>query len=312
MEADHRWFRVLPGVLLCALLWGSAFPCIKTVYAIWAKQGIETGLADYWWFAGVRFTLAGAMLLAVARRPWAEFRATRFPKLAGFALTQTFGQYLLFYLAIAVASGSLAGLLTSTGSFWWIVLAPLLAGGPWPTRRQWLALAVGGAGITLATATPGAGAGRPWLGALLMIGATGMGALGVIQFGRLRPTIGARAATGFSLGGGGLLLLVCGAAAFPRAGLLMSPAVIGITCWLSFVSAAAFGLWNHLSTRHPVPLLAGYRFLIPICGMTEALVFLPGESAGPGLLAGAALVIASLVMAQLAVPVIPPAARENP
>lgn len=301
VEADHRWFRVLPGVLLCAVLWGSAFPCIKTAYGIWERAGLDIGLAEYWWFAGVRFTLAGAMLLAVARRPVAEIRATRLSRLIGFTLTQTFGQYLLFYLAIAVASGSLAGLLSSTGSFWWMLLAPLMAGAPWPTRRQWLALAVGATGITLATAAPGSGAGRPVLGALLMTGATGLGAMGVIQFGRLRETIGARAATGFSLGGGGLMLLACGAAAFPRAAELMSPPVIWLTCWLAFVSAAAFGLWNHLSTKHPVPLLAGYRFLIPLCGMTEALIFLPGETAGWGLIAGAALVVGSLVMAQRAV-----------
>lgn len=301
MEADHRWFRVLPGVLLCALLWGSAFPCIKTVYAIWDQQGLEAGLADYWWLAGVRFTLAGALLLAVARRPGREFRATSKRRLLGFTLTQTFGQYLFFYLAIAVASGSLAGLLSSTGSFWWMLLAPLMTGGPWPNRQQWTALVVGALGITLATAAPGAGAGKPLLGALLMIGATGLGAVGIIQFGRLRETIGARAATGFSLGGGGLMLLACGAAAFPRAGQLMSPPVIVLTCWLAFVSAAAFGLWNHLSTKHPVPLLAGYRFLIPLCGMTEALLFLPGESAGWGLIAGAVLVVGSLVLAQRAV-----------
>lgn len=286
---------------MCALLWGSAFPCIKTVYGIWENQGIQTGLVDYWWFAGVRFTFAGVLLLVVARRPWAEFKATRKSRLLAFALTQTFGQYLLFYLAIAAASGSLAGLLSSTGSFWWMVLAPLLAGAPWPTRRQWLALAVGGAGITLATLAPGSGEGQPVLGALLMIGATGMGALGVVQFGELRKTIGARAATGFSLGLGGLLLLACGQASFPRAGLLMSAEVISITLWLSFVSAAAFGLWNHLSTKHPVPLLASYRFLIPICGMTESLLFLPDESAEWGLLAGAGLVVISLVMAQRSV-----------
>ncbi|WP_353566662.1 DMT family transporter [Haloferula sargassicola] len=298
MEGDHRWFKVLPAALLCAVLWGSAFPCIKTVYAIWARAGLDLALTDYWWFAGVRFSLAGLMLWTVARRPWTEVKATRKATLLSFTLTQTYGQYLLFYLAIAVASGSLAGLLAGTGSFWWMVLAPLLAGAPRPRGRQWIALAIGGLGITLATAAPGAGAGRPGLGALLMMGATGLGAVGIIQFGKMRASIGARAATGFSLGVGGLMLLVTGAPAFAHAGQLMTPPVIGLTCWLAFVSAAAFGLWNHLSTRHPVPLLAGYRFLIPICGMTESLLFLKDETAGWGLAVGAMLVVGSLVVAQ--------------
>lgn len=300
MDEDHRWTRILPGALLCALLWGSAFPCIKTVYGIWEREGIEPVLADYWWFAGVRFTLAGSLLLLIARRPLAEFRATPKRRLAGFTLTQTFGQYLVFYLAIAVSSGSLAGLLTSTGSFWWMLLAPLLAGSAWPNRNQWAALALGGLGVTLATLAPGAGAGRPVLGSLLMLASTAFGALGVIQFGRLKETIGARAATGFSLGGGGLMLLVTGAAAFPRVTVLMTPQVIVLTIWLALVSATAFSLWNHLSTRHPVPLLAGYRFLIPLCGMSESLLFLEDESAGWGLLVGAVLVVGSLVLAQRA------------
>lgn len=298
VESDHHWKRVLPPVLLCAGLWGSAFPAIKTVYGIWGEAGLSTGAHEYWFFAGVRFVLAGGILLAAVRRPLGDFMATPKPRLLGFALTQTFFQYLFFYLAMSLASGSLAGLLTSAGSFWWMLLAPILLPVPWPTRRQWIALLIGATGITLATAAPGAGAGRPVIGAVLMLAATGSGALGVIQFGRMKETIGARAATGWSLLIGGALLLIAGAPAIPSAGALLSTPVLVLTLWLAVVSASAFSLWNHLSTRHPVPLLAGYRFLIPLFGMLESLLFLEDESAGWGLGIGAVLVIGSLVMSQ--------------
>ena len=298
-EGEHRWTKVLPPVLVCALLWGSAFPGIKAVYQIWVSSGIEAGASECWWFAGVRFTLAGLMLLAVAKRPFAEFRST--PKLAllGFTATQAFGQYLLFYLAISISSGSLAGLLSSAGSFWWMLLGPLVAGVAWPTRWQWSAIAVGGLGVALAagTAPHAAGAGNPWLGTLLLLGSTGLGTLGLVQFAALRKTIGARAATGFSLFGGGLGLLLVGARAFPEAVRLMPPHAIGLTLWLAFVSAAAFGLWNHLSTLHPMPLLAGYRFLIPLCATMESMLFL-GERPGWGFACGAALILGSLVALQ--------------
>lgn len=286
-EGEHRWTKVLPPVLVCALLWGSAFPAIKAVYQIWAESGIKAGAAECWWFAGVRFTLSGVMLLAVARRPMEEFRATPKRALLGFTATQAFGQYLLFYLAISIASGSLAGLLSSAGSFWWMLLGPLVAGVPWPTRWQWSAVAVGGLGVALAagTAPQAAGARNPWLGTLLLLGSTGLGTLGLVQFAGLRKTIGARAATGFSLLGGGLGLLVVGAGAFPEAALLMPMKAIGLTLWLAFVSAAAFGLWNHLSTLHPMPLLAGYRFLIPVCATLESMLFL-GERPGWGFACG--------------------------
>lgn len=298
---NHRWYKVLPAALLCAVLWGSAFPCLKTVYRIWEEQGIRAELSDYWWFAGVRFTVAGMALLLIARNPWREIQHSPKFRLLSMSLTQTFGQYLLFYYAIAVASGSLTGLLASSGSFWWVILAPLLSKAPNPSRGQWVALLLGGIGISLAVAKPGLGAGQPVLGAILMIGATGLGAIGIIEFGKLGKGIGARAATGLSLALGGVLLLIVGVESFWRMTELMaSPTVIIITCWLSFVSAAAFALWNHLSTKFPVPLLAGYRFLIPLCGMTESLIFLKGETAGWGLIIGACLVVVSLVLMQKA------------
>ncbi len=34
--------------LLCALLWGSAFPVIKSVYAHWTAAGVEFGLFEIW------------------------------------------------------------------------------------------------------------------------------------------------------------------------------------------------------------------------------------------------------------------------
>lgn len=298
VSGDHRWTKVLPPVLLCALLWGSAFPGIKAVYLLWERGGLVPTASDCWWFAGVRFTLAGLMLLAVARKPWAEFRATSKKALFGFCVTQTFGQYLLFYLAISAASGSLAGLLSSLGSFWWMLLAPLIAGAPWPRLAQWLAIAVGGIGVAIAAGSEAAGMGRnPWIGTLLLLGSTGLGTLGLVQFGALKKTIGARAATGFSLLGGGLGLLLAGAGSFPKAALLMPPAAIGTTCWLAFVSAAAFAQWNHLSTLHPVPLLAGYRFLIPLAATVESMIFL-GERPGWAFAAGGMLILGSLVASQ--------------
>ena len=295
---EHRMWKVLPPVVLCALLWGSAFPGIKTVYGIWDDAGVEVGLTAYWWFAGVRFTLAGLLLALVSRRPLAQWRVAPKLGLARMTLFQTLGQYVFFYWGIALASGSLAALLASAGSFWWMLLAPLLARAPWPSRRQWLAVVIGAVGLVVATAEPGTGAGRPWMGALLIVVASGSGTLGLLEFGKFRGCIGARAATGFSLLAGGLILLAMGAGEFRRAGELMSPAVMGLTLWLAFVSAAAFSLWNYLSTRHPVPQLAGYRFLIPLAGMFEALIFLPDESAGWGLMMGAVLIVMALMMAQ--------------
>ena len=286
-------------VLLCAMLWGSAFPVIKLVYAHWKEAGIAVGLSEIWLFAGVRFTIAGLGLLPTARQPLRELRATPPGLLIGFTLSQTFFQYVFFYLAVAVAGGALAAMLVATGSFWWMLLAPLFAKSvPWPSRVQWLAIVAGGVGVTLAVYAPGAGAGKPLLGTLLQLAATLCGAMGMIFFGRIKPTMGSRAATGLSLGLGGIGLVVLAFPAWGSALELFDFYVIAWTLWLAFVSAAAFSLWNHLSTLYPVPLLASYRFLIPVCGVVESLIFLKAESAGWGLIVGGVIVIASIWWAQ--------------
>ena len=280
-RSAHHWTRVLPPMLVCALLWGSAFPCIKLVYQEWKNAGIEAGLADLWWFAGVRFTIAGAALLLISKQPLKDLQASPPKLLAIFTLTQTTGQYLFFYFALTLATGSLSSLVVSTGSFWWLLLAPLLLKTPWPTRWQWLAIVVGAIGVSIATYNPGSTEPGSLLGVVCMLAATLLGALGVITFSKLKPTIGPRAGTGFSLFTGGLILLAVGAPAFANASDLLTPKILVLTLWLAFVSAAAFSLWNHLSTQHPVNLLASYRFLIPVCGIIESLLFIPGEKATP-------------------------------
>lgn len=296
--SPHHWTRVFPPVMLCALLWGSAFPCIKMVYREWDEANLEIGVMPLWWFAGVRFTIAGAALLLVSKQPLKDIRASSPKLLAAFALTQTTGQYLLFYFALSLATGSLTSLMVSTGSFWWLLLAPLLLKTPTPNRWQWLAILVGAAGVTIAAYSPGSGEPTSILGVICLLAATLLGALGVITFAKLKPTIGPRAATGSSLFAGGLLLLLISLPAATHSGSLFTPKIMLLTLWLAFVSAAAFTLWNHLSTLHPVGLLASYRFLIPVTGIVESLLFIPGETATPALLIGGFLVLGSVVASQ--------------
>jgi drug/metabolite transporter (DMT)-like permease len=285
-------------VLICALLWGSAFPVIKTVYQHWENQGLPWTLPLIFLFAGVRFSIAGTGLLILGRNFRAELQATPIKLIAGLALTQTLIQYIFFYQSVAVSSASLTALLVATGSFWWMLLAPMIQKTPWPTRTQWTGLALGGLGVCLAIYQPGAGAGNPLLGGIFMLTATASGALAVILFSHLKPTMSAKNATGISLLLGGLGLAALGAPAIPQITYLLDGKVILATLWLAFVSATAFSLWNYLSTLFPVTLLASYRFLIPICGVLEALILLKSESPGWGLVTGGSLVVISMLIAR--------------
>jgi len=291
--------RLLPfAVLFCALVWGSAFPGIKGIYASWAQNGIEPTFFNRLFIAGVRFVFGGLILILLAKQPWKEWTQTSKTKLIGFALAQTFVQYMIFYTALAVSSATLGGLLTATGSLWWVILAPLILKTPWPSRQQWALLSLGVVGVLIAVYKPGAGSGNPLLGATLFITSSLSGTLAVIILQRIIPTMGSRAATGFSLFIGGVMLCLAGIPAWPTVAELFTPQVIALTAYLTFVSAAGFGVWNYLTTLFPVNLLAGYRFLIPICAVTESALFVAGESPGVGIFIGGGLVISAVICLQ--------------
>lgn len=291
--------RMCPfAVLICALLWGSAFPGIKAIYAEWERLGIEPDMSNRLLLAGVRFTLGGSILLMLARQPLEQLRGTPWLPLFGFAATQTYIQYVFFYTALSVSSAVLGGLLVASGSFWWLVLAPLILKTPWPTRVQWSLIAVGAAGVILAVYKPGAGSGQPVLGGALFIVSTLSGTFGVIILQKVMKTMGAKAATGYGLFIGGILFLLSGAAAWPDLASLFPPKVIWLTLYLAFVSATGFGLWNYLTSQFPVTLLAGYRFLVPVCAVVESSLLVAGESPGLGIWLGGLLVIFAVVFLQ--------------
>ncbi len=291
--------KLLLWVAVCALLWGSAFPGIKLVFAHWAAQGVEADFGARSLFAGVRFMAAGLGLLVISRAPLKQWAETPRHLILIMAATQTVGQYVCFYLGLSLSSGALAALLVSSGSFWWVLLAPPFLGTPRLTLRQWLVLAAGAAGVTLAVYAPGVTAGSPRLGGVLILAANLFGALGLLTFQRVKRTMGARAGTGFSLFLGGVVLTGLGWPAIASGGLAWFDAYVWAwTAWLAFVSAAAFALWNHLSTLFPAPDLATYRFLIPLAGVFEALLFLDGERLTPEMMVGGVVVLAAMVLTQ--------------
>ena len=105
----------------------------------------------------------------------------------------------------------------------------------------------------------------------------------------------AKAATGYGLFLGGVLFMLSGILAWPDLLTLFPPKVMLLTAYLAFVSAFGFGLWNHLTHLFPVNLLAGYRFLVPVCAVVESSLLVSGESPGIGIGIGGVLVIAALI-----------------
>lgn len=281
-------------VAICALLWGTAFPGIKFVYNAWPESQQWDGRML---FAGIRFMIAGLMIMPFARKSGIlnQLKKADLRLLAALALTQTFAQYVFFYMGLSLSSGVLGSLMISTGSFWWILLAPLILKTPKPDLRHWVVLLICALGISVAVYKPGIGSGSPMLGALCFLVASFNGAIGLIILKILHRTLNSTTATAFSLFLGGVVFTVTGSSAWSEIDGLLSPQVAGMTIYLAFVSAAAFVLWNRLAREFPVNILAGYRFLIPLAGIILSSWLIPNEKPGLGIYIGAVLILGSLV-----------------
>ena len=123
LEAQRRefWLRPyvwLPCVFLCIILWGSAFPAVKTGYNLFAIDSTShTAVPSLLLLAGSRFSLAGLLTLIVTS---ILDREVRLPKqinwrdIAILSVFQTILQYGLFFISLSNTTGATGSILAST------------------------------------------------------------------------------------------------------------------------------------------------------------------------------------------------------
>ena len=112
---------------VCCILWGSAIPVIKTGYHFLQVDSSDT--ASQIVFAGIRFTLAGILVLIFAsiREKKVMLPDRTLLKYAiPVCLAQTVGQYFFFYIGVAHTSGVKGGIITGLGNFIAILLSCLV------------------------------------------------------------------------------------------------------------------------------------------------------------------------------------------
>lgn len=281
-------------ILICAVLWGSAFPVIKNSYAHLHLESYGEQLV----FAGSRFFLAGLMVLPFCRGNIIEkLRMAPRSQLLIILLGQTYFQYIFFYYGLSVSTGTLGALLVGAGSFWWILLAPMILKTPPPRAIHWLLLTCCSAGIACAVYTPGSDWKQAGLGATMFLAASLSGAIAAIFMKKVAPISGSRSTTAFSLTTGGLLLLLTAAPYWKSYAAHFNTTTLLVTLYLALLSATAFTLWNRLIELYSVNVLSTFRFLIPLMGVLESVLFIPGETLRPGVIIGATVVVICLNIA---------------
>ena len=268
---------VVVFALTAAIAWGWAFPLIKLGFNAFEITADMTGSKML--FAGIRFAVAGLIVLLVARSNGRSFKTSRLIDwrfIIAFALMNTALHYFFFYIGMSHSAGSRAAILNSLSTFLVVLLACACFKSDKLTYSKILGCVVGFCGI-LTLNLGGAESGQfTWLGDGMIILNAICGAISNLMTRGLSRRVDVFVGTGYSLLIGGLLLLVAGLA---FGGTLPNVNLFGILCLLLLIaiSAIGFALYNKLLSCNPVGKVAIYNSLIPIVGAVTSCLCL-GET----------------------------------
>ena len=273
----QRPLWVVVFALTAAIAWGWAFPLIKVGFSAFGITADMTGSKML--FAGIRFAIAGLIVLSVARSSGRSFQTSRridWRFILAFALMNTTLHYFFFYVGMSHSEGSRAAILNSLSTFLVVLLACACFKSDKLTSRKILGCIVGFCGI-LALNLGGAESGQfTWLGDGMIILNAICGACANLMTRGLSRRIDIFVGTGYSLSIGGLLLIISG---LVFGGTLPQINMLGIICLILLIaiSALGFALYNKLLSCNPVGKVAIYNSLIPIVGTVTSCLCL-GET----------------------------------
>ena len=252
--------------LTAAIAWGWAFPLIKVGFNDFGITPDMTGSKML--FAGIRFAVAGLIVLSVARSSGYSFKTNKMSDwyfIIAFTLMNTTLHYFFFYIGMSHSEGSRAAILNSLSTFLVVLLACACFRSDRLTSRKILGCSVGFSGI-LALNLGGAESGQfSWLGDGMIILNAFCSALANLMTRRLSRMVDVFVGTGYSLSIGGMLLIISG---LYFDGTLPNINMSGILCLMLLIciSALGFTLYNKLLSLNPMGKVAIYNSLIPIVG----------------------------------------------
>lgn len=280
------------AVIAC-LLWSTAYASIKI--------GLQYDSPFH--FAGIRFILAGLMILPFTIRPSAYIRMItgNWKVIAWVTFLQMFMNYAFFYQGLELVPGALGAVIVGSQPLVTAVVANIMHKEDRLTKQKIVTIVSGISGVILISAGRQAfrfGAISELLGVLMIlianIGTATSNVVVAVKGKELNPFV----LSSFSLFSGGLILYLL---SIPMEGLhsLSFPAVYWYDLiWLSFMAAAAFSIWFKLLQRPGVKVseLNLFKFIIPVVGAILSWLLVPDENPEWLTVSGMIIITVSLVM----------------
>jgi drug/metabolite transporter (DMT)-like permease len=281
--------------LFCNLLWGSAFPGIKTGYRFFHIASED--MASQILFAGTRFTLAGVLTVIfgslIAKKALLPKKSS-WKHILVLSLFQTVLQYFFFYVALAHTTGVKASVVEATNVFMAIVFSALFLKERKGIARKLFWCIPGFLGVLLVNLN-GQSLQFEWAWngegfILLSTIAASMSTVLLRQFSKEDSPV---LLSGWQFIIGGIIMILAG---LVTGGKLNGGNPMGwlMILYLAFVSAAAYSLWGLLLKYHPVSKVAVFSFSNPVFGVLLSALFLKESLASLGWILPVALVLVSI------------------
>ena len=262
----------------CCLLWGSSYPAIKGGYALFGI--VPTDIPAKLVFAGWRFALAGAVLLAYAALSGKRVGGWPGRTLGQFALlglTQTTLQYVFFYIGLAYTTGVKSSIMNATGTFFSVLLAHFLYRNDRLTYGKAMGCAIGFVGVMVVNLGGGLGGllalDFSLLGEGFVVIAAAVLAAASIYGKRVSQGIDPIVMSGWQLCFGGVALLVAG---YALGGRLenFTFASSALLAYMVVLSSLAISIWSLLLKHNRVSMITAFNFMVPVFGALLSAAFL--------------------------------------
>ncbi len=265
--------------MLCCLLWGSAFPCIKIGYNLFNIASDDT--ASQILFAGARFALAGVLTIVigslVSRKPLFPAKQS-WGMVFKLSFAQTIIQYLLFYIGLANTSGVKASIIEASNVFFAILMSSLLFHYEKLGKGKILGCLLGFAGVVLINLNgKGIDSSMSFMGeGFILLSTLSYAASSVLikKYGERENPV---TLSGYQFMIGGLVMII--------AGLMAGGSLHGFTfkatmllVYMALISAVAYSIWGILLKHNPVGKVAVYGFMNPVFGVILSAVLLKEQN----------------------------------
>jgi drug/metabolite transporter (DMT)-like permease len=267
-------YVVCIGAIMCCILWGSAFPCVKLGYVLFNVD--TTSVPSIILFAGLRFTLAGAMVIVfgcIQQKRFILPKRQNWWRVLLVSLFQAVAQYIFFYIGLANVSGVKGSVLNGLGVFFTILIACFI----FRTERfNWVKLIgciLGFGGVVIINLGGNFSFTFSFIGEgfIILSGLSSAIAAGLVKvFSNHENTT---VICGWQFFIGGIVLIIVGASF----GGVVAPATFGafaMLLYLAFISSFAFTLQGYLVKYNPISKVAVYKSTNPLFGAVFSALIL--------------------------------------